>query len=726
MSGLTRRVRGLWRSVFLSAAFLLLLPALARAQATLTGTVADSSGAVLPGVTVEAASDVLIEKVRSATTDGAGLYRIVDLRPGTYSLTFTLPGFTVVKRENVQVSGVGNIQINAEMRVGAVQETITVTGETPVVDVQSTRRQATIDSDTVNSIPIARGYGNVLATVPGIQISGAGGTTSATGIAASFFTSNGGRTNEGRIQIAGMNVGSAFNGGGVAAFSYPVAESQEIQVTVSGGLGEADTGGPSMNIIPREGGNRYAGTVFISQAGKWSQGDNLTDELRNPPINITQPAGLVNNWDRSFSMGGPVIRDRVWFYGMLRSNGNVNNVLGNGTTTFPNLNAGNQSLWTYSPDRSTDLRGATSADQAAFRLTGQVTPRNKLGFYYDYNWDCWSSSYVKDEGCRPRGDDWVALGSQFAAPETGTGWDDREKIVQVTYSSTVTNKLLLEGGYSTFISQWGGFPVAGALLDFTPVTEQSNYYGVANYQYRGLTTYTHNKQMPNVWRGSLSYVTGSHNIKFGTQGAYHISATYADTVGTRQLSYRFNSACALPAGTPAGTACTLANGGILTPVPNQVTTWIPNYNDDRTTFQAFYVQDQWTINRLTVNAALRYEWAKSWAPEGENGVIANLITPAILDPHTEGVTGYHDISPRVGLAYDLFGNGKTALRVNLGHYLQSANNEANYTINSPAIGRQRTQARSWADRDGDFVVDCSLSPTATGTQDVPVATCAAR
>ncbi len=169
MSGLTRRVRGLWRSVFLSAAFLLLLPALARAQATLTGTVADSSGAVLPGVTVEAASPVLIEKVRSATTDGAGLYRIVDLRPGAYSLTFTLPGFTVVKRENVQVSGVGNIQINAEMRVGAVQETITVTGETPVVDVQSTRRQAAIDSDTVNSIPVARGYGNLLATVPGIQ-----------------------------------------------------------------------------------------------------------------------------------------------------------------------------------------------------------------------------------------------------------------------------------------------------------------------------------------------------------------------------------------------------------------------------------------------------------------------------------------------------------------------------------------------------------------------------
>ena len=301
------------------------MPALAHAQASLAGTVVDASGAVLPGVTVEASSPVLIEKVRTATTDGSGQYRIVDLRPGAYRLAFTLPGFTTVIREDVAVSGIGTIQIGAEMRVGGVQETITVTGETPVVDVQSTRRQAVLDNETVSTIPVARGYGNLLATVPGIQINTA---TSQTGIAASFFTSNGGNSNEGRIQIAGMNVGSAFNGGGVAAFSIPVSESQEIQVTVSGGLGEADTGGPAMNIIPREGGNRFAGRVFISEAGKWSQGDNLTDELRNPPINITQPAGLVRNWDESFSLGGPVLRDRVWFYATARDNGVMSNVLG--------------------------------------------------------------------------------------------------------------------------------------------------------------------------------------------------------------------------------------------------------------------------------------------------------------------------------------------------------------------------------------------------------------
>jgi hypothetical protein len=717
---LTRAVR---RALLLVLG-LVLVPSLSYAQTTLAGTVTDPSGAVLPGVTVEASSHVLIEKVRTATTDGTGRYLLVDLRPGPYRLTFSLQGFTTVIREDVEVSGNQTISINAEMRVGGVQETITVTGETPVVDVQSTRRIATIDGDVVAQIPVARGYGNILATVPGIQIAGAGGTTSATGVAPSFFTSNGGNSNEGRVQIAGMNVGSAFNGGGVAAFQYPVSESEEIQVTVSGGLGEADTGGPAMNIIPREGGNTFAGRVFLSEAGEWSQGNNLTDELRSPPINITQPAGLVRNWDESFSLGGPVFRDRLWFYATARDNGTMSNVLGNDQTTYPNLNAGNPNSWVYSPDRSTDLRSAQSARQVAFRLTGQLTPRNKVGFYHDYNWACWGSSLTRDEGCRPAGEDWIALGGSGSAPETGTGWDGREKIIQVTYSSPVTNRLLLEGGYSTFISAWGGFPPHGALLDQIRVTEQSNYYGVANYQYRGLTSYTHNEQMPNVWRGSLSYVTGSHNIKFGTQGAYHIAATFNDTVGSTQMAYTFNSLCQLP-GEPAplppagGRTCTAALGGTITPRPTQVTTNIPNYNDDRTTFHAFYVQDQWTVNRVTVQGALRYEWAKSWAPEGKNGVIQNRWTPAIVEPRTEGVRGYHDISPRVGVAWDVFGTGKTAVRFNVGHYLAPANNEQNYTINNPSIGRTTTQARNWTDRDGDFVVDCDLSPTTTAAQDVP-------
>ena len=135
------------------AAVVVLIPSLAHAQ-SLAGTVRDASGAVLPGVTVEAASPALIEKVRTTVSDGTGLYRILDLTPGTYKLTFTLPGFTTVIREGVDVSGGAVITINAEMRVGGVQETITVTGETPVVDVQtSTRTQKVIDNDVIAAIP---------------------------------------------------------------------------------------------------------------------------------------------------------------------------------------------------------------------------------------------------------------------------------------------------------------------------------------------------------------------------------------------------------------------------------------------------------------------------------------------------------------------------------------------------------------------------------------------
>ena len=562
--GCRRSYRRVHLHLLIAIVSLLAVPDLAFAQATLTGVVKDTSGGVLPGVTVEASSPVLIEKVRATVTDDTGQYRIIDLRPGTYTIRYVLSGFSVVERAAVQVSGGGTITFDTELKPG-VSETVTVTSESPVVEVQSTRRQQVIDGETINTIPVARGYGNLLAAVPGISLAGAGGLTSSTGLAPSFFTSNGGANNEGRIQIAGMNVGSSFNGGGVAAFAYDVSNTQEIQVTVSGGLGEADTGGPAMNLIPREGGNSFSGSIFGSTAGEWSQGNNIDDQLRG--FGITEPAALVSSWDTSYAMGGPVKRDRLWFYGNIRTLGTVSKIA-NGRA---NLNAGNQARWDYAPDDNVSLRSADDKKQVAIRLTGQVTPRNKVGFYFDYNWTCTGSALALDASgqgaCRQRGDDWVALGSQTQAPESATGWDDREKVIQATWSSPATNRLLLEAGYSTFISRWGGQDPAGALVDFIPVTEQSSVYGFANTTYRGLDARFGNEQMPNTWRGSASYVTGAHNIKIGTQGAYHIHHNYNFT-GTNQLRYQFNS-CILNPGVAAGTPCVVGQNAAfqLTPEP---------------------------------------------------------------------------------------------------------------------------------------------------------------
>src|SRR6266571_6853445 len=156
----------------LFGALVLLWPTAAHAQASLAGVVKDASGGVLPGVTVEAASPALIEKVRSVVTDDTGQYRIVDLRPGTYSVTFTLPGFSTVKREGIEITGTFVATVNGDLKVGALEETITVTGETPVVDVQSVKVQQTVSKDILAAIPSSRSGGGIQALIPGMSATG--------------------------------------------------------------------------------------------------------------------------------------------------------------------------------------------------------------------------------------------------------------------------------------------------------------------------------------------------------------------------------------------------------------------------------------------------------------------------------------------------------------------------------------------------------------------------
>ena len=683
----TRRRRRSWLACAALGILYLALPGGAAAQ-TIAGAVRDASGAVLPGVTVEASSPALIERVRSTVTDGAGQYRLENLSPGVYSVSYALPGFTTVVRPGVQLQSGVVVPLNADMRVGGVQETITVTGETPVVDIQSsTRTQRVIDDEVVAALPASRGYGNLLQTVAGIQATGA--ANSGANPVMNFFTSRGGRSNEGTVQIDGMNVGSAFNGGGVSSYGYDTANSQEVQITVAGGMGETDRGGPQFNLVPKTGGNTFSGTIFGSTAGQWSQGDNLDDGLR--AFGITEVPKIIKNWDTSLALGGPIKRDRLWFFSVIRTFGNHNDVAG----VFANANAGNPATFAYVADRTVKARLAEDKKIAGVRLTSQITSRNKVSAFWDYQKACQGGSFTKDAGnqCRGRGDDWVAIGAFGSwSPESSHIWDDRERIQQYSWTSPATNRLLLEAGYSQFLSNWGGQTPSGALdkAPFIPVTEQSTLAGTPlnNFVYHGFAGLGNNYQSHNVWRGSMAYVTGTHSLKVGYQAAYEVTNSFGN-FPKHGLAYRFN------------------NGA-----PNQLTQRItPWQQGNRTRYDGFYAQDQWTRGRVTVQGALRYEHAWSFFPEGKSGLLEDSVFggKAYTLPAAEGVKGYHDIAPRMGVAWDVFGSGKTAVKVNLSKYWQSANNEGNYTTANRAATFAQTTTRSWTDGNNNRVPDCDLT-----------------
>ena len=250
-------MRGIVRA--LAAVMLFVLaPGVVYGQATLAGIARDASGAVLPGVTVEAASPVLIEKVRTSITDDTGRYSIPDLRPGEYRVTFTLPGFRTIVREAVAVSGTAVVTINAELAVGGVEETITVSGDTPVVDLQSTTRQAVMDQEIVSAIPSSRTPFTVGVLIPGVRKGAFTGQDVGGSVVqeVASLEANGGRTSDQRMMVNGVALSSGIAGGWGGGAVPNATGTAEFAIDVSGVDAQAATGGVRINFIPRDGGDR--------------------------------------------------------------------------------------------------------------------------------------------------------------------------------------------------------------------------------------------------------------------------------------------------------------------------------------------------------------------------------------------------------------------------------------------------------------------------------------
>ena len=296
------------------------LAAFAQGSASITGVVRDTSGAVLPGVTVEASSPVLIEKVRVVVSDGGGQYRIVDLRPGVYTVTFTLGGFNTFVRDGIELAGNFTASINAEMRVGAIEETVTVTGQAPVVDVQGVARQqrALVGRDRCGAHGPelheprrvdARRHRAQCAQTCSTGSQDVGGTS---GDSRSTLTVHGSRFRDQRIAINGMTI--AGSTGGLTMTGPNMEAMQEVQLETTSGDASTSTGGVRINVVPKDGGNTFAGSLFVSGTNEKFQGDNFTQELQDRGLTEGGISRIKTLYDVAPTFGGPIKRDKLWFF----------------------------------------------------------------------------------------------------------------------------------------------------------------------------------------------------------------------------------------------------------------------------------------------------------------------------------------------------------------------------------------------------------------------------
>lgn len=642
---------------------LLLVPAMAYAQASIAGIVRDSSGAVLPGVTIEAASPALIEKVRTAVTDGTGQYRIVDLRPGTYTLAFSLAGFSTSRREGIELAGTFTATINAQLTVGALEESVTVSGEAPAVDVQNTVRQRVMDREILDSLPISRSHTQLAVVLPGVTttVEDVGG--SSTG-GQGAVVAHGSRGTDMNSTISGLMVGGPRAGGGgtnLVASNFVAYE--EVTIDTGGVDAEHAAGGVRINQILRNGGNTFRGNFFGTYSTGGMQGDNYTDDLRN--LGLGTPNTIKKLWDVNPGFGGPIAQNKVWFFFAARYAGAEQYPAG----IFYNVNAGNPDAWAYAPDASRVPHLGSETKDASLRLTWQAASRLRVGSFWQQQIDCYCQETLS--GTR-------ALEAAFDRRQEPI----RNVILDAT--SPLTNRLLLDVGMLFHRETVTRIPITRDPR-IIAVTDQ----GLGNLNFRAFPDEVRNTLLLNkTGRAALSYITGAHTLKVG----FHRGALGEKTrndYATQPYSYRFN------------------NG-----VPNQITLRaMPQRHElNIDNISGLFGEGRWTRRRLTFTYGLRYDHYEISFPEtrAEPGPLVpnrNLVLPA-----AKGIS-WNDVSPRTGAAYDLFGTGKTALKVTLNRYLANIGAQNPIILGESMAPVRRlvvSTTRSWTDTNRNFVPDCDL------------------
>jgi len=654
-----------------------LAPTIAFAQAQIVGQVRDESGGVLPGVTVEAASPAIIEKVRTAITDDQGRYRIEALRPGLYKLTFSLTGFSTVVREGLEVPSEVVVTINADLKVGALEETITVSGETPQVDVQQASRTQVISRDVIDSLPVSRNVMSIGVLSPGVRqgTPDVGGSRMTEQV---NLRAHGLGGDDAEQLVEGMSIQS-LEGASQAYFDDMLQS--EITIMTSSIPADTSGGGIRMNSVLKDGGNIFSGATFLGfSSGSWQSG-NVDSELSSAPRSIRSANAIKHIHMFTGSLGGPILRDKLWFLVAARHQSSDELITDVPVQIVaPDGDVINSYLDTY-------VRGPS------LRLTYQAAPKHKVASFLQR----WWKRKGKDFGA---GQDPRA--SQFRDPRHA-----HHTVGNVRYTSPLTNRLLFEAGYSWTLFDWLGAPAPGVekvrgtpewfiqtrKTDTQRQVHPQCAYTASNSAQPGCTTWGSNQiqrqdNTRHVYQATLSYVTGSHSFKFG----------YNHEIG------------------PDGRMATTHNGDLYqnytAGAPSSVDVWntpieapgIVDYDS------AFFLQDTWTIKRLTISPGLRVEWFSAGMRAAS--APAGRFVPARFFPEERGLLKWGpDYAPRMAAVYDLFGDGRTALKTNYSKYHRQYDADPAAAYSPIGIISER---RNWFDCDLNAAgTGCSTAATAT-------------
>lgn len=669
--------------------------------ASIHGSVRDESGGFLPGVTVEVVA-ARVDSVRSTITDADGAYRITELRPGAYSVTYTLPGFSVLRREGIELAPSFTATLNVELKVGALEESIVVTGGTPLIDTSNLTQQKTISRELLTAVPTSQSALGIASLMPAVvQPPNAQDVGGSMGERSVRISIHGSKTSDARLRQEGMlynalTPGSDFGtagleGTGRGYYVNPLAAAEIVIDAGTMGSAEYGVGGAQSNSIYKDGGNKFSGALFGAWTGHSLQSDNLSDDLK------TQGLRQVNTIRRIFDanavFGGPIKKERLWFFAHARTwgaDGRPADLYGDANLGARTIGAP-ASAWLYAPDLSRPIDQRELNKGAGVRLASQLNAKTRLTFSYDRQRNFQDSLSG-------------ALNLGTVKLEGNGAYCQAHSVTQATWMRPHSDRLLFEGGVTVSRFNFGDWGTKLDLSDYSQCGDQIDANVPINdtgfgYTYNGGGNRTVSLSHQTNGRFSASWIRGNHALKggaawmFGLGGGHRVYSDRSPSqVNGLPVTYTFLR------GVPTG----------ITQFATPLLT-IAQLNPDL----GIFLQDQWRItDRLTMSAGLRFDWLRESVPETcqpDGPLVAARCYDAL-----ENVPNWKDVNPRFGVVWDPTGSGTTAIKFGINRYVSGATTGA-ATAFAPVNASISNTTRSWADANNNFFPDCDLrAATANG------------